>query len=153
MQAMVNSLTSRECVTMTSSPGQRCLQPLHGTVATNHGGHGGYGHWSEHDSFPADSPSDESIFQAVAPVPGIDFEAVDDTTICVEMTCSAAGTVLVDGMPCDASALPVAFHPPLLRCNLPMPSSTSKRSFHAFIACSRHAFLHTLCSPGLESIA
>jgi hypothetical protein len=137
-------LTSNECITMTSSPGQRCLQPLHGSVAMNHGG---YGPLSEHDSFPADSPSDESIFQAAAPLPVLNLSAVDDTTICVEMTCSAAGTVLVDGMPCDASALPLAFYPPLSRCNLPMLLSTSKCSLHASIACSGHAFLQTLCTP------
>jgi hypothetical protein len=146
---------------MTSSPGQRCLQPLQfdtlenspipldGTtgetsysdyvdadtpsvVLDGTTGEISYSDYSDADtptvvldgttgetsysdyvvvdtpSVPLNGTPGESVFSA-APLsaPSIDPSIFDDNTICVKMNCSAIGTVLVDGFPCDPSAQPL----------------------------------------------
>jgi hypothetical protein len=87
----------KHCISKTSLPGHRCLQPLNATfdlITQN----------LISEAFGYDG------YQAAAPSPvSVALDDIKDTTICVERNCSAAGTVLVDGIPCDPGELTLTF--------------------------------------------
>jgi hypothetical protein len=120
---------SQLCISKTSPPGQRCLEPLRGApdeydtfnssfdisseyfYAYIEELYGNYNYEAEAPSpFSADAPSP---FSAAAPSP-LSADAPsqsntsalpEDDTLCVNMTCSAEGRVLVNGKLCDPGAL------------------------------------------------
>jgi hypothetical protein len=92
----------KSCITQLSPPGQRCLQPLTAPpmVSAQHftsepGLSGGYGYGSgDYDEGPEGSEGSEGGGSNPFILP-------EDTTICVDMSCSADGVVLINGEPCD----------------------------------------------------
>jgi hypothetical protein len=115
---------SQQCVSKTSPPGQRCLEPLHGLPDESDTFNSSFDIVLEYFAYfeelngngsdEADAPSPFladalSPISAAAPSQSNTSALPDDDTLCVNMACSAEGRVLVDGKLCDPGA-PFAQH-------------------------------------------
>jgi hypothetical protein len=118
---------SKLCISKTSPPGLRCLEPLHGLPDESNTFNSSldivleyfeyYEELNGNGDNKADAPSPfladalspisaaaPSPFSADAPSQSNTSALPDDDTLCVNMACSAEGRVLVNGKPCDPGA-------------------------------------------------
>jgi hypothetical protein len=110
----VNTITDvpegKQCITKTSPPGQRCLQPLYTDfVLSPQSPRLPYEYEEEYAAYPHNSdgysvapPPDYADAPAPSAPGRVSFPI--DATICTPLACSTDGRVLVYGEPCDPGA-------------------------------------------------
>jgi hypothetical protein len=91
---------TKQCLTRTSPAGQRCLQPIIPSLTVLRDGAAGP---ATAGTYGSGYYGDEAAY-GDTPGPARFPDSVDET-LCVEMSCSGAGEVLVDGVPCDPGTL------------------------------------------------